>query len=299
MDTVIADGKNYFPTGALPITVKEIKEERIPQHHLDFTEIKHRHDFCELVIITKGRGAQWIEGRDYQVMAGDVFFLQGKQTHFFRERDQLVHSNIMFAQDDLPFPLEKLRKMSGYQAMFVLEPKYRRRHNFKSKLHLSPTSLTHVEGLVALMLEECRDELEGFDVRLFSLLLELIVYLARQYSNTNTVEGKALLRVGEVIGRIERNYRHSWTLNEIVKRANMSKSGLMLVFREATGCTPIDYVNKIRLRHAMERLRSGDETIGEIAFDVGFKDGNYFSRLFRKVVGCSPSDYRRKRLIYT
>ncbi len=293
----IADGHHYFGPEGYPITVRHVltAPQHEPSHPHDLTEVEHAHDFCELAIITGGRGMHWLEGTDFPITAGDVFLLQGRQRHYFHERVQLELYNVMYDPSQLQLPENELRRIPGYCAMFLLEPAYRRHHRFASRLHLGRIALAHAQQLVSRMDEEVQKRAPGVEAALRALLMELIVFLSRAYTESDTTEAHALLRVGDVIGALERDYARSWTLPDLLKVAHMSRSHFMRVFRRATGQTPIEYLIRLRLQKAMELLRQSDLTITAIAMDVGFNDSNYFTRQFKAANGVSPSQYRNAR----
>ena len=290
----IADGQNYFGPSGYPITVRHVvtAPTHEPSHPHDLTEIEHAHDFCELAVITKGRGMHCLEGSDFPITAGDVFLLQGRQRHYFHARDQLELYNIMYAPSRLQLPENELRRIPGYCAMFLLEPAYRRHHRFASRLHLPRLALAHTQQIVTRMDEEIQRRAPGIEAALRALLLELIVFLSRAYTDSNTTEARALLRVGDVIGALERDCARPWSVADLIEIAHMSRSHFMRVFRRATGQTPIEYLVRLRLQKSMELLRQSDQSITAIAMDVGFNDSNYFSRQFRSANGMSPSHYR-------
>ncbi|PIU92840.1 MAG: AraC family transcriptional regulator, partial [Armatimonadetes bacterium CG06_land_8_20_14_3_00_66_21] len=72
----------------------------------------------------------------------------------------------------------------------------------------------------------------------------------------------------------------------------MSRRTLSRAFRNATGCSPLDYLVRVRIHRAMELLKEADLSIAEVAQQVGFADSNYFSRQFRSLVGCGPRRFR-------
>ena len=187
----------------------------------------------------------------------------------------------MYAPARIALPESELRKLPGYCAMFILEPTHRHQHRFASCLHLRRVPLAHVETLADEMEQELNRGEAGSEVMLQAKLMELIVYLARAYSGSETVEAHALLRVGNVIGALERDYNREWRVEDLLAIAHMSRSTLMRVFRKATGQTPIEYLIRIRMQKAIELLRVTNLSITEIAIQVGFNDSNYFSRQFR------------------
>ena len=301
MKTLIADGSNYFGMTGFPIlvgrSVSKRKPTDPPPHPHDLTEVQHRHDFHELVIVTKGRGLQCLEGMDLPITAGDVFLLQGRQRHYFHDRQDLELTNVMYNPAQLALPENELRRMPGYCAMFILEPAYRQQHRFASRLHLKRLQLAHVELMTDEMERESHKKEVGYEVFLRAKLLEVITFLSRIYTEGESTETQALVRVGHVIGALENGFSKDWTLDELVALAHMSKSNLLAVFRKATGQTPINYLMRLRIQRAMQMLQKSDATITEVAFAVGFNDSNYFTRQFRTITGGSPRQFRKQNSV--
>lgn len=291
----IADRTHYFGD-EVPIAVRRVQTDAVhaPSHPHDLTETEHRHDFCELVIVTQGHAFQCLEKREFPVTAGDVFLLQGQQEHYFHGRENLDLINVMYDPQKAGLPENELRRMPGYCAMFLLEPAYRRTHRFESRLHLRRIPLARAEELAAEMDRELTDRRPGFEAAARAKLTELLVFLSRAYTETDTTEAAALLRVGHVIGALENDFSRDWKLEDLLEIAHMSRSNLMRVFRRATGQTPIDYLIRLRVQKAMRRLLDTDLPITDIALETGFSDSNYFTRQFRKALGETPTAYRKR-----
>ena len=237
MKKALAGGIHYFEPAGFPLAVRRVRTgpENRPSHPHDLTEVRHSHDFCELVIVTRGSALHWLEESEFPVTAGDVFLLQGRQSHYFHDRKNLELINIMYDPAQIGLPEAELRKLPGYCAMFMLEPSYRRRHRFASRLHLQRIPLARAEQLADEMEKECAEKSAGYEAALRAKLIELMVYLARAYNFSEAVEARALLRVGHVIGALENDFARNWQLRELQQTAGMSRSNLMRVFREATG----------------------------------------------------------------
>ena len=297
MKSKIADGIHYFGLSGFPLAVRRVCTDaaHTPSHPHDLTEVEHSHDFCELVIVTRGRAMHMLEGSAFPVTAGDVFLLQGQQRHYFYDRKDLDLINIMYDPEKIALPENELRCMPGYCALFMLEPTYRLQHRFASRLHLKRVPLGRVVQFAEEMERECTQTESGFEVALRAKLLELMVYLSRAYTTSDTTEAHALLRVGNVIGALENDFSKDWTLHDLLEIAHMSRSNLMRVFRKATGQPPIEYLVRLRIQRAMEMLHNTDLSVTEIAMEVGFNDSNYFTRQFRKINDLSPTAYRNQR----
>jgi len=290
-----ATGRHYFGSGGFPLTAVRVRSDGTGRasHPHDLTAIEHDHDFNELVLVTRGRAVQHLEDMDYPVQAGDVYILQRRHRHHFFQREGLELINVMYDSARLPLPDAHLRMMAGYCALFLLEPRYRHTHRFRSRLHLKGVALAHAEELAEAILKETASTEAGREAALLGHFISLVAYLSRCYERTSSVDARALLRIGETLGALERDPAHAWTLRELCGRAGMSRSHFSRVFREATGLSPIDYLIHLRLREAMRRLRAGHQSITEIALETGFSDSNYFARLFRQRVGMSPRLYAR------
>lgn len=264
-------------------------------HPHDLTGIEHDHDFNELVVVTAGRATHHLKGFAYPVAAGDVYLLQSADRHYFSDRVGLELLNIMYDPALVDLPADELRRIPGFNALFLFEPMYRRRHRFQSRLYLPPVALQATLALGHAILDEVQRRPPGFAVAARTKLLELMIFLARRYDDTDTTEGQSLLRLGNLLGALEQGFAEPWTIEQMARRAHMSPSNLVRVFRRATGQTPVRYLIQLRARHAAKLLHETDLNITQIAHRCGFDDPNYFSRQFRQCLGVSPSQHRKTR----
>ncbi|WP_135554751.1 AraC family transcriptional regulator [Paenibacillus cymbidii] len=85
----------------------------------------------------------------------------------------------------------------------------------------------------------------------------------------------------------------SVTLSGLARHTGVSKQHLIHLFNRETGCPPIEYFLRMKIRRAGQLLDLTDLSIKEISAVVGLSDPYYFSRLFKKVMGCSPTTYRK------
>lgn len=87
------------------------------------------------------------------------------------------------------------------------------------------------------------------------------------------------------------------TLDDICQYLAISTSYCTAVFNKCTGKTPINYLQSMRVQKAIAMLDSTDMKVNEICSTVGINDPYYFSRLFTKMMGVSPTDYRKKKTV--
>ena len=84
-------------------------------------------------------------------------------------------------------------------------------------------------------------------------------------------------------------------VGRLAKSLNVERSYLYRMFMEHTGISPQEYLTEVRMERACELLSGSELSVQAVACSVGYKDALYFSRLFRKRKGITPSGYRNKR----
>ncbi|QCT02040.1 transcriptional regulator [Paenibacillus algicola] len=85
------------------------------------------------------------------------------------------------------------------------------------------------------------------------------------------------------------------SLDQISSMAGISKYHFLRQFRKYIHCTPLEYLNRVRIEKSAELLRKSDMNIEEIAKEVGYSNGNYYSKVFRQWVGTTPGKFRKGR----
>ncbi|MTI47134.1 response regulator [Sporosalibacterium faouarense] len=97
----------------------------------------------------------------------------------------------------------------------------------------------------------------------------------------------------EAIEFIKENYNKNVSLRDVAKNLNMSYHYFSKFFKESIGKNFVDYVTDIRMSKAKELLENEDYSIKAISFDIGYNDPNYFSKIFKKYFGMSPTEFRQ------
>ena len=239
--------EDWFHRDGFPLVV----ERRDPQEPFGL----HAHEFSEIVLITGGRGLH-ITGRDsWQLTMGDVFVIGGSRPHDYENMDRLQLVNVLFDQDTLALPQMDLASLPGYHALFHLEPAWRRRHQFESRLRLSPADLRHAIDLVERLDDELQHRKSGFRFLAMAAYMQLVGFLSRCYDQSQNADSRALLRIARTITHLETNYALPIRLAELVAMSEMSRRSFLRDFESATGCTPIAYLIQIRINHAIKLLR--------------------------------------------
>lgn len=110
--------------------------------------------------------------------------------------------------------------------------------------------------------------------------------------------GKYNKYLNPIIKYLHANSSRTITLQELADEFNLSKSYLNALFKNYLQTTPINYFISIKMKEACRLLRSTNDTVKIIAANLGYDDSYYFSYLFKKIVGVSPSDFRKSDMIF-
>lgn len=94
---------------------------------------------------------------------------------------------------------------------------------------------------------------------------------------------------------IKNNYKKKLTLNGVAAALGISPNYLSLLFKKYSDCGFIDYVNQVKIQEAKKIMSESDMKIYEIASELGFENAFYFSKVFKKVEGLSPTEYKRRQ----
>ena len=123
--------------------------------------------------------------------------------------------------------------------------------------------------------------------------LELIYRLSDVITKADSGDKQDIIM--PVLTYINANYNKQLSLDELAQKSGYSKSRVSHIFAEVMYTTPVKYQSEIRLRAAGEMLSATTLSVTEIALSCGFSDPLYFSRLFKKRYGISPSEYRTQK----
>lgn len=108
----------------------------------------------------------------------------------------------------------------------------------------------------------------------------------------NGPSARSALRTRPALREIESRFRERITVPALAAKCNMTTITFMRTFKKENGSTVLAYINQYRIATAKKRLAEPTISIKEIALSCGFDDISYFSRVFRKIEGVAPTDYR-------
>lgn len=261
-------------------------------HNEDMRMHMHK-DFCELVIVLSGTATHAVDNEEYVISRGDVFVINDKISHGYRNTENFRICNIMFKPEIFNEDRTYIGSLSGFHALFVIEPYLTENHSFQSRLKLTVAEYDTIKPLLDTMLTEYKNKDFGWQSVIRSMFIILTATLSRNYSFKDISDKSSVIYIAKSIAYIDEHFREKIYLDELAEMTNLSLRHFTRLFTSAYKITPLCYINSLRLNFACELLKNSSVSISEIAYSSGFSDSNYFSRIFKKNFGKSPVEYRK------
>lgn len=252
-------------------------------------------DFSTLALIHSGSGRKRVGQQSYRIRPRSIYVIHPGVPHAYLETEELKLSNFCYTRELWSVLPVALQSLPGFQALFHIEPVLRGKRNYASRLELELAAFDEVIGLISGILSLRRDN-PAECLMAVSRVTDLFARLARAYEEQHrqTDSHELPMRVAQVTLWIERNLHEPIGIGEMAARCEVSPRTLHRLFSEVFSMTPKAFLTRQRLRRAAELLGNSTVPINEVAWQSGFPDNNYFSRVFRKEYGCQPREYRRR-----
>lgn len=256
---------------------------------------EHRHEFDEIVLVTVGSGIHHTRFGSQRIAAGEVLIIPEGESHAYSECGDMVIYNCMIRIRQIPLPLGELYHHPSFVALFLgTKEQYERDGGFPH-IRLNTKNALRAEAIMQRCNLEAETRKLGWSLSCFGGFLEYLTILLRHYHTAENDAGYCSQKVRECLHLINAYPEQQHSVAWFCRKVGLSKSTLYRYFKRATGMSILDYQLTIRLSQAAYQLLNDRErSICEIAQQAGFKDSNYFSRLFRNRFQMSPREYRQR-----
>jgi len=261
-----------------------LSAKQIPVVHYDVyrtaygPDKKNWHNNFEILYFTGDNTTIFYDDNYYEVKNGDIFIISPNKPHQVFPGKTSVTYHVFLIDNDF----------CKYNDIHVDKLIYQ----------------TIVRSDTAQMLaKQLIKELESHDkflhARIKSSLLQFILYLSMNYTTPSSEQNKISHQLHESLG-IAINYINTHifenlTLESVAKEAGISKCYFSREFKKHIGLPFVSYINKLRCKKAAELLLTGNYSVRQISLMCGFSADCYFSNIFKKQFGITPSEYAKSQ----
>ncbi len=247
----------------------------------------HMHDYYEMYYLMSGTHRYFINHTLYNMEPGDVILVDKSDLHM----TTMISSEHYYERYLMTFNDNFVNRVCQNidRELFLSAFKAR-------KVHVPVSKRYAFEGLLHKLSSECDKNDEYAKYLSLSHMSEIIIFLDRcaghnvaPFDDISVHEE----RIQQVCKYIIDYYNQPITLAEISKMAYMSPTYFSKKFKKVTGFGFNEYLNNVRIKMATNMLVETQYSVTEIARFCGYKDSNYFGDVFKKIMGISPSKYRK------
>lgn len=255
----------------------------------------HWHDEAEIFYCIEGETLFQVDTDYFPVSAGEAVFIDGGEIHAAHAHGSEGCTFFSFVFDT------NLLASVHYDAIQenLIVPFQERTATFPRLIKQNDVDELHLLHHITSIMKKCKDKLPGYEGAIKGHLFLMLSDIVSQHKSCNRLinnrnETSKIERLKTVIEYIQLHYQNPIRLSELAVLVPMSEGQFCRFFKSMTRQTPMDYINSYRIRQAIELLRQPDRKISDIALEVGYDNISYFIRVFRKVMNCSPSEFRKK-----
>jgi AraC-like DNA-binding protein/mannose-6-phosphate isomerase-like protein (cupin superfamily) len=274
----------------------------ISKHVMQEPKLLHRHEYMQINYVYRGKAIHVINNQEIDIIKGDIFVIppyipheirvpEGEiaEIYEFEFEPQFINENFSSFQQ-----AESYMDFAYIEPFLVSESVVRPRFNVVGKIQVQ------VESILRDALKEYTERGPGYMLMIKSLLLKLLVLVGREFtadlqnSETRGLYDRHRDAIMGALAHIEEHYADDLTIEAVSKEFLLSQSYFSYLFKSITSKTFTEYLNGIRIAKAAEILSNTDKKVLDICYEVGFRNINHFNRMFRQIVGVSPTEYRKK-----
>ena len=259
----------------------------VTEKHPRYEMPLHWHKEFELIRVLSGTFHVFLQNTEYTMQAGDVALVSSGALH------RGTPENCTY--ECIVFDLNMLRRYPGDKISAWLSAI---KNGEASALGYYPKGSRDFCQTVHALFDCLRDEPPYYELTVYSLLYGLFGALHQedviQIGTASPHRNRQADTMRLLLNWIEVHFREPITLSQLGEIAGVNEKYLCHLFKDFTDCTPIDYINKLRVEQALREIQENHLSITEAAFESGFNDLSYFSRTFKKYKGHSPSFYKKQ-----
>lgn len=242
----------------------------------------HRHDHEELIIISHGNPVHSLDYTDEVLQPPVIAYVAQGKVHNFKPDINTLGWVIRFKNELVP------NSRFNFYSNFLDQVNYRLNDDYCS---------TTLNSLCEIMLSEFKETNINYQVikhLLSALLTKLEADSKLEYLDVQASNRSQMVTFNSFLKILEFNYMRPDGADFYAEKLNMSTRNLNLISQSAFGKSVTEIIETRKLIEARNLLLNSGKTVSEIGYDLGYNEKSYFTRVFRKKTGHTPTEYREQ-----
>lgn len=238
----------------------------------------------ELILVTGGKGNVVVKNKSYRIKEGMMFYICPDVLHCIDtdNDDPICFMSVHFSYINVAFSDNKWN-IRNETEMLPLDSVQELKDYY------------HISNVFKKLVDSWNIKLPGYELITKALLQQLIFEIFQSIKKQNQ-NYSISLKIEKIIKYMHENINNRLTLTELSEMVQLSPTYLSRTFKATTGYSVIGFFNKMKIDKAKELIIEGDKKIKEVAQELRFTDEFYFSRIFKRIEGISPSEFYSKNV---
>lgn len=266
----------------------------VKPYHQNEVEM-HGHHFFELVYITGGTVEHNLNGNVGVLREGDYFIMDYGSVHCYQNSRDCTLINCLFLPELVDETLAGCRRFDELLRVCLIRY-YKQYYGQTPVNRIFKDEDGRILELMLRMQAEYEKKDMGYAEILRSKLLEILILTMRKIMSEQNVDyGKCAesSAVQDAIRYLKKHYCDKSVISRYCEEAHYSPQYISRRFKQETGLTALQYLQKLRIEKCCELLRGSDLSVQEIAHKTGYDDMKFFHKIFRRMLHMSPGEYRK------
>ena len=253
---------------------------------------KHTHEFSEIIYVLDGEVEERINDTEYRLTRGDLLFINYGSTHSFTPIGSVTFFNISFSPEVMGKRI--ISRENAFDLLSLTAFDEIAEGKGEGVVRFSGEERRTIEAVLLDMLREYEESFSEREAVLESYMTVVISKILRKMHPAVVKDEKADKVWDELFEYIGKNLDKRLSLSELSRKCFYNPSYFSRTFKERFGITLADYLQAERAEAAAKLLSQTDLSTQEISERCGFCDKSSLYRVFQKIYGMTPSEYRKK-----
>ncbi len=264
-------------------------------------------EFFELLFVESGHMKLETKEKESRLLsANDLFIVYPGERHSLsvKSSDQLEMIRCKFSLEQIQLTYIAKFNLTSFMSSLDIKSLLNNKSQINPHIKLEKDNAQKIKQILLSMKEELDGNTSDSLPIIWLRFVELLMLLSRNFINndnakeitpfqTSYMNNEKILLIKEINNYLLKHYNEKVSTVVVANVFNISVRHLNRIYKQHTGLTVTDMIHQIRIDRAKDYLIDSDDKVINVALKVGYDDPAFFSRLFRRKVGCSPGYYKK------